>query len=327
MPRPTRIEYQHAHYHVMNRGRGRMTIFPNDESYRAFLETLEEAYTRFDTVIHGYCLMRNHYHLLIETPRANLGRIMRHINGIYTQRHNRLQRTDGPLFRGRYKAILVDADAYLLQLTRYIHRNPLDGRGCKPTVLGDYPWSSYPAYLAKVPSPHWLMREKTYQMLGHKHRYAGYRSYVEQSGDEDIERSYGEGKRIYILGDIRFRERARAEAKKGRDPVIAEARLDNALRYRPPVEELVICVAKAYGVSEQAITRRMKAPSPANLPRKVAMYLCQHVGDHSLQVIAKAFHVNHIGSVSRAIHDVKTLLHDNPDQRFTRLYTYFNIKQ
>ncbi len=74
--------------------------------------------------------MGNHYHLLIETPRANLDRIMRHINGIYTQRYNRLRRTDGPLFRGRYKAIIVDADDYLLPLSRYIHRNPIEVKEC-----------------------------------------------------------------------------------------------------------------------------------------------------------------------------------------------------
>jgi hypothetical protein len=263
----------------------------------------------------------------METPRANLGRIMRHINGIYTQRHNRLQRTDGPLFRGRYKAILVDADAYLLQLTRYIHRNPVEGRGRLPTGLGDYPWSSYPAYVGIVPNPHWLMRDNTYQMLGHKQRYAGYRSYVEQGDDEDLKRSYSRGKSISVLGDTQFRNRARDAAKKGRETLIDEARLDNALRHRPRVDELVTCVAKEYGVSEQAITRRMMAPSPANFPRKVAMYLCQHVGDHSLHVIAKAFHVNHIGSVSRAIHDVKTFLNETPDKPFKRLYKFFNIKQ
>ena len=88
----------------MNRSRGRMTIFPYDECYQAFLESLKEVYTRFDAVMYAYGLLRKQYHLLMETPRANLERLMRHINGSYTQRHNRVQRTDGPLFRGRYTA-------------------------------------------------------------------------------------------------------------------------------------------------------------------------------------------------------------------------------
>ena len=113
----------------MNRGRGRRWIFHGDAYYEAFLGTLEEAHDRHDARIHAYCLMGNHYHLLIETPLANLDRIMRHINGLYTQRYNRLKRTDGPLFRGRYKSILVDETAYLLQVSRYIHRNPIEVKG------------------------------------------------------------------------------------------------------------------------------------------------------------------------------------------------------
>ena len=128
----------------MNRGSGRQKIFHGAKYYEAFLETLEESHNRFDAQIHAYCLMDNHYHLSIATPRANLGRIMRHINGVYTQRYNRLKRTDGPLFRGRYKAILIDDDAYLLQLGRYIHRNPAVAPlsvGCvdRPSVLGTLP--------------------------------------------------------------------------------------------------------------------------------------------------------------------------------------------
>ena len=126
MPRPLRIEYENAYYHVMNRGRGRQQIFHDEDYYRTFLDTVAEANKRFGAVVHAYCLLGNHYHLLIQTPEGNLDRIMRHINGVYTQRYNRLKRTDGPLFRGRYKAILVDADAYLLQLSRYIHRNPVE---------------------------------------------------------------------------------------------------------------------------------------------------------------------------------------------------------
>jgi putative transposase len=89
MPRLLRIEYKNAIYHVMNRGRARQFIFHNDEYYHAFLETLGEACNRFGSVVHAYYLMGNHYHLLIETPLANLSRVMRHVNGVYTQRYNR----------------------------------------------------------------------------------------------------------------------------------------------------------------------------------------------------------------------------------------------
>ncbi len=87
MPRPTRIEYEGAFHHVMNRGRAHQTIFHDKAYFEAFLYTIEEASTQFDAIFHAYCLMSNHYHLLVETPKANLSRIMRHINGVYTQRH------------------------------------------------------------------------------------------------------------------------------------------------------------------------------------------------------------------------------------------------
>ena len=108
MARPLRIQYENATYHVMNRGRGRQTIFWDSNYYQIFLQCLEEASKRFAAEFQAYCLMSNHYHLLIKTPHGNLSRIMQHIDGIYTQRHNRIRNTDGSLFKGRYKAILID---------------------------------------------------------------------------------------------------------------------------------------------------------------------------------------------------------------------------
>ncbi len=161
MPRPTRIEYEGAFHHVMNRGRNHENIFHDKCYFDEFLKCLKESSEQFDAVIHAYCLMTNHYHLLIETPGANLSRIMRHINGVYTQRHNRLKKNDGSLFRGRYKSVLVDEDDYLLQLTRYIHLNPVETKEPMVGDLADYEWSSYPAYINKAKSPSWLYREKT----------------------------------------------------------------------------------------------------------------------------------------------------------------------
>lgn len=130
MTRPLRIEYPDAWYHVMNRGRRGDNIFADNEDYETFIVLLQEASKMFDLRISAYCLMPNHYHILVQTPRGNLSRAMRHINGVYTQRYNRKRKTDGQLFRGRYKSILVDADNYLLELLRYIHRNPVRAHLC-----------------------------------------------------------------------------------------------------------------------------------------------------------------------------------------------------
>jgi REP element-mobilizing transposase RayT len=303
MPRPTRIEYENAVYHVMNRGRGRRTIFHGDSYYRAFLYTLAEAHRRFDALIHVYCLMGNHYHLLIQTPRANLGRIMRHINGLYTQRYNRLLATDGPLFRGRYKAILVDEDAYLLQVSRYIHRNPIDTKKPLVTRLEDYPWSSYPAYINQVSSPDGLNRDLLYQMLGSKRRYSAYRAYVSLGVDEQIKAYYSKDRVGAILGDQAFRQRV-AKEKHGKSfvpllPVLTE---------KPEIALVLDTVAGVYGVSTGAIAHHQPGRQKANLARKVAMYCCQYYGDKRLRDIATAFELNHPGSVSRALGDVRQLI-------------------
>jgi putative transposase len=146
MARPLRIEYPDAWYHVTNRGRRAENIFTHHTDYHAFLDLLQEAAGLWNLRIAGFCLMPTHSHLLVQTPNANLSRCMRHINGVYTQRFNRSQGCDGQLFRGRNKAVLVDADTYLLQLLRYIHRNPL--RAGLADSLDAYVWSSHRGYVS-----------------------------------------------------------------------------------------------------------------------------------------------------------------------------------
>jgi len=307
MPRPQRIQYENAFYHVMNRGRGRQTIFHSDEFYVAFLQTLEEAHRRFDAIIHAYCLMGNHYHLLIETPRANLDRVMRHINGVYTQRYNRLKKTDGPLFRGRYKAILVDRDAYLLQLSRYIHRNPIDMKRPMAADLAQYPWSSYPAYINQVKAEPWLHRDKTYEMLGKKQKYSGYRAFVELGTDEETLSFYGKGNLASIIGDKHFKE----TLIKQKQNLKVNVELAQLLSERPAVDDIINAVAKAYKVEISDIKERKAGRQAANLPRKLAIYLCQQYADMSLKAIANAFGLNHAGSISPAIRDIKRELNSD----------------
>src|SRR3989338_5280796 len=128
MARPLRIEFPEACYHVMNRGSERRNIFLHDTDYEAFLGLLEDAGERWQIKVFAFCLMANHYHLFLKTPQGNLSRVMRHLDGLYTQIFNRTYKRDGPLLRGCYKAIVVDADSYLLELVRYIHLNPVKAR-------------------------------------------------------------------------------------------------------------------------------------------------------------------------------------------------------
>ena len=124
MARPLRIEYPGAFYHVTSRGNEQKDIFKSQKDREKFLSYLESAMVRYGAVIHTWCLMSNHYHLLLETPSGNLSQIMRHINGAYTTYFNVKRKRAGHLFQGRYKAILVEADEYALELSRYIHLNP-----------------------------------------------------------------------------------------------------------------------------------------------------------------------------------------------------------
>jgi len=175
MPRPLRIEYPNACYHVMNRGSAGNAIFHNNKSYEVFLEILGEACQKFEVIIHSYCLMTNHYHLLLQTPKTNLSKFMQHVSGRYTQKYNKFMQTDGPIFRGRFKSILVEKDEYFLNLSRYIHRNP------EPLVkkLSSYKWSSYPAYLNLANCPSWLDKKKTSEILFTCEDQAKYKEFVE----------------------------------------------------------------------------------------------------------------------------------------------------
>jgi REP element-mobilizing transposase RayT len=125
MARPLRIEYAGAFYHITSRGNERKEIFKDEQDFVKFLTYLESSVQRYKAVIHVYCLMSNHYHLLLETPLGNLSQIMRHINGAYTTHFNAKRQRAGHLFQGRYKAILVEADEYAGELSRYIHLNPV----------------------------------------------------------------------------------------------------------------------------------------------------------------------------------------------------------
>lgn len=154
MARPLRIEFPGALYHVTSRGDRREPIYDGDEDRRLFLTTLAEVVRRMNWLCYGYCLMTNHYHLIIETPDGNLAKGMRQLNGVYTQASNRRHDRVGHLFQGRYNAVLVDGDAYLLELSRYVVLNPVRaGMADQPSA---WQWSSYNAMVGAAEIPEWL---------------------------------------------------------------------------------------------------------------------------------------------------------------------------
>ena len=164
MSRPLRIEYAGALYHVTSRGNERKAIYRKDADFQLFLDTLAEVCQQFNWVIHSFCLMTNHYHLVVETPDANLSQGMRQLNGVYTVRFNRQHGRVGHLFQGRYKAILVDKSAYLMELGRYVVLNPVRARMVATPDL--WPWSSYCHTTGRFDSPEWLATDATLRHFG-----------------------------------------------------------------------------------------------------------------------------------------------------------------
>ena len=150
MPRKLRIQYEGAIYHLMNRGDRRDPIFADDQDRRTFLDTLAAACEKTGWQVHAYCLMPNHFHLIAETPQANLVAGMQWLLGTYTARFNRRHHYFGHLFSGRYKSLLVDGSGsgYLKTVCEYVHLNPVRARLLKPGQrVAEYPWSSWPQYL------------------------------------------------------------------------------------------------------------------------------------------------------------------------------------
>jgi REP element-mobilizing transposase RayT len=180
MARPLRIEFPGAIYHVTSRGNARAVIFVDDGDRNLFLETLAQVVERFNWLCHGYCLMDNHYHLMIETPEGNLAAGMRQLNGVYTQRFNRRQRRVGHLFQGRFKAIVVDRDSYLLELCRYVVLNPVRARMVRQ--VRDYRWSSYRASAGIEKAPAFLTCDWVLSQFGQHagHARGAYREFVSE---------------------------------------------------------------------------------------------------------------------------------------------------
>jgi len=154
MARPLRIEFAGALYHVTSRGDGQEDIYIDDNDRESFLEVLSDVCDRFNWKVHAYCLMSNHYHLLVETPDANLSQGMRQLNGVFTQRFNRNNKSVGHVFQGRYKSILVEKETYLLELSRYIVLNPVRAQMVRSAK--DWRWSSYRATAGINNAEKWL---------------------------------------------------------------------------------------------------------------------------------------------------------------------------
>lgn len=288
MSRPLRIHYQNAWYHVMNRGAGHQKIFKTKTHRMMFLKLLEESHQMFNVKICAYCLMDNHYHLLISTPDANLSRVMRHINGVYTQKYNQSLNTDGALFRGRYKSQLIEDDCYQLIVSRYIHLNPVEaGLVDNPA---DYKWSSYAAYLGMVSAPDWLSADIIIKQLSETKSLAhvkNYKDYVEEKSMEEINVFNSIKNTAPVIGSELFK--ASIISQVSNCPSDAYSPDVKRIRKIPDIELVIRHVCAFYGVSYESL--RISKRASLNWPRHVYMYLCRKKYGYSLRAIAESLGV------------------------------------
>jgi REP element-mobilizing transposase RayT len=221
MSRPLRIEYPGAIYHVTSRGDRRGPVYRDDEDRVAQIEVIARAMDRFDAQVLAYCQMGNHFHLVLHTRRANLSRLMRHVNGVYTQTFNRRHGLAGHLFQGRFKAILVDREAYLLALCRHVERNPV-AAGLVARAEA-WPWSSCRAHVGLAATPPWLDTDGLHGYLlgrpvgGARDRQRAVQRYTAVLAEAPSEPLWESGlRRQMFLGDEDFVARMQALAAPAR---------------------------------------------------------------------------------------------------------------
>lgn len=234
MARPLRLEFPGALYHVTSRGNARAAIFVDDEDRGTFLGVLGEVVERYRWRCHAYCLMYNHYHLVVETPEGNLSLGMRQLNGVYTQRFNRGHGRVGHLFQGRFKAILVERERYLLELCRYVVLNPL--RAGVVQDLRRYPWSSYVAMVGAAPAPGWLSTEWVLSQFGRRRSTAQRRYQVFVADGVSGASPWRQLRGQVLLGSERFVERLRPLLADREE--LTEVPRAQRLAHRPSLREL-----------------------------------------------------------------------------------------
>lgn len=273
MPRPPRIEFENAWYHLMNRGAGRKSIFPSDELKLIFINLLGEICEEFRIEIHGYCLMGNHFHLLVKTPERNLNLAIQKLTSSYSRKHNRWMRTDGPLFKGRYKAILIAEQSYLAQVSRYIHRNPIEAK--LVSALQGYRWSSFPAYCSLAPKPSWLQCDEMIGLVSPNNRLSDYIQFVENDGLISMADFYNSPRLPGVLGSKAARELV--EINTGyHDTWYPEERIE--------LSDIIKRLSLLLNTSEQTI---MSSGSGRRNPnRALAMHIAQVQGRYKVQEIA-----------------------------------------
>jgi len=290
MARPIRVEFADAVYHVTARGNQRRAIYREDADRQRFLETTEEMVEQFGLVIHAFCLMPNHYHLLLRTPRANLSAAAAWLQTSYSIWFNRRHHRRGHLFQGRYKAHLVEADAYARELVTYIHLNPVRPKDkCKPVPadrkreLAQYRWSSHRAYagIGKEAPPSWLCLDWL-DYFGRTRRaaQAEYRRQIERMFGQVARSPWADLRQGLVLGGEVLRNKVRE--------MVAQAEGGEEVPWRPPA-------------AAEEFTRAVECLVAQQTDRRLAIWLRVRVGGARMTTVAAEYGYRDGSGVHRVI--------------------------
>jgi len=296
MARPYRLQGENCLYHIMNHGDDRKKIYTRPSDYGKFMDYVVKAKERYQFYLYGYCLMSNHFHLLLETKSANISKIMHYLKGSYTTYYNIRHQRYGHLFQGRFKSIVVDKDSYLLELSRYIHLNPVRAGIVKDPQ--EYPWSSYYGYLGKKNA--YIDTDQVKQYIGMGR--GEYRRFVL----EGMRRPKDPLSKVYagfLLGSVEFiKEKLKDLDMQITSEDVAHKKVlqDNAARS----EVIITAVTRHYRITIEELRRSKTRPMRA---RQVLIYLLRRYTGLTNREIGETVGMRH-SAVSKAGLTIEQLL-------------------
>lgn len=305
MSRPWRIEFEGALYHVLARGNNRRDIFLDDEDFNILINLLGEMSSRFDVDVFAYVLMNNHYHILLRTNSPNLSKAMQWIGVTYTRRFNNRHVRSGHLFQGRFKSLIVQNDAYLVQLSCYIHRNPLRAGIVKRLI--DYKWSSYPVYAYGRRPQKWLENRTILSQFGTEDQHQAYRTKVQRYSGE--ERSLFEDLRHGLfVGTAEFADKLRSQFLE--ETPHPEMPQQIKLSRDHELEKLINKLLKALGCNLKMFRESLRISEADKISRDFMLFILWQTGRFTNREIAKVFGLSY-SSVSKRVSVVRNRLHED----------------
>jgi putative transposase len=315
MPRPKRIHYEGAVYHVTNRGNERRKIVMNDEDRWMFVRLLGEMIDENKIICHAWVLMDNHYHLLLEVPGANLSLAMKHLNALYTQKFNKKHHRVGHLFQGRFKAIVVEKESYLQELSRYVVLNPVRARMVKHPK--EWKWSSYRATAGMEKAQPWLEVDWILGQFGkaRKGAQAAYKGFVEDGLGKKNSPWEELSSKVY-LGSDKFLDHVHEVGKQHQHLDVPKYQ-KSVVKHDP--DKVIEYVAKSYGLKPEEV---LVARSRKSGPKEAAIYLLRKESGLSLKEIGKKMNVS-FGAIGH--HWTKAKKRMLKDEVFAKKITKYNL--